>query len=152
MKEIIKTRLVSPNNATHKFCDYLERKGLHVNHKSRKSLSYNEKIYAITITNADRDYADCRQFVCDEYDGLITLHEKTGQIYLLDKSELLVGSKTREFSNSKFQTAQSIKKINEINPTDIVTQVDIDKYQELYVCVAEELAQNLVNIAINKML
>jgi hypothetical protein len=152
MRKLIKARLQNPNNATSELYRILEDKGLQINHGRRKTLSHNGKTYAVTITGSNKEYADCRQFECGEYDGLFTMHEKTGLMYLLDKSELLIGSKTREFAEDKFKTAQSVIKFSELQPTNIISQVDVDNYQELYICVAEELAKEIVNIALEKMI
>jgi len=152
MRKLIKRRLTDSNNATNELYRILEEKGLQIEHGKRKSLIHSGKKYAVTITSSNREFADCRQFNCEDYDGLFTMHEKTGLMYLLDKSELLIGSKTREFSNDKFKTAQSVIKFSELQPTKIIRQVDVDNYQELYICVAEELAKEIVNVALTKML
>jgi len=152
MKKVIEMRMVNPNNATHELFRYLEEQGVKVCHGRRKYVEINGMKFAVTITSANRQYADCRQFVSNEYNGLITMYEKTGQIYLYHKEQLLIGAKTREFSQSKFQTVQSIKKIQECEPYRYLRQVNTDEYQELYVKVSEELALRIVNDAISKML
>ena len=103
--KMIHYRITNPNNATNSFCKYLQDLGFEiVTNRNRKVALFNDKFYSISITGHDNKYLECRQFA---EEGLISLYEKTGQVYIVSTNELKIKVKNREFNNEEFRTATS---------------------------------------------
>lgn len=139
--KMINYRITNPNNATSSLCKYLQDLGFEiVTNRNRKVVLLDNKFYSISITGHDNKYLECRQFA---EDGLISLYEKTGQIYILELNDLKIKVKNREFNNEEFRTATSIKNIEDLKVADII-QLDINTYKLAYMDEATRLADELV--------
>lgn len=143
LREIMKRRILTPNNATTKFQEYLSSKGFKVlsDKRRRKYLEYNNKKYCITITSSDSDKIICRQF---SEDGVISLYEKTGQIYFLQKDELFISEVTREMYNESYKNAESIFEIEELDTFDKIKQVDINEYKRNFIDIADLVGKEIL--------
>lgn len=139
--KMINHRITNPNNATNSFCRYLQDLGFDiVTNRNRKVVLFNNKFYSISITGYDNNHLECRQFA---EEGLISLYEKTGQIYIVELEDLKVKVKNREFNNEEFRTATSLKQIKDLEVANIL-QLDINTYKLAYMDEAVKLADELV--------
>lgn len=141
LKELMKRRLTSPNNATSILCKHLEEIGVTIEGDSKKYAVINGKFYCVTITGAESKYITCRQY---DGDGILSLYEKTGQLYLLEGVELDVESVTREMNQTKYRNATSYKEIGDISPMTSIKQVDVNEYKVTYLDVADEVGKELL--------
>jgi hypothetical protein len=139
--KMINYRISNPNNATNSLCKYLQYLGFEiVTNRNRKVALLNNKFYSISITGYDNKYLECRQFA---EEGLISLYEKTGQIYIVELKGLKIKVKNREFNNEEFRTATSLKQIEDLEVANIL-QLDINTYKLAYMDEAVKLADELV--------
>lgn len=147
MKKIIETRFSSANNVNVEFVKYLKNKKIEIDSSEKKYYALIEgKKYAISVTSHNQDYADCRQF-SEECDGLITLHEKTGRIYLFPKSSLSRGTKSREFSSKKYFSIKSIYKFSDRFSFSLIDQINYSTYRDMYIKVAKAHSKTIVSKA-----
>lgn len=147
IKEILKARLVSPNNVGTKLCKHLSENGLTVTKGIRKHVLINGRKYAVSYTSANNPYADCRQF--SNEDGLITMYEKNGKVYMFTRDELNIVSLNRQLNGVNFYNAHSMISFNEATPFAGIEQVDVAEYKDTYKEVAQDYANSLVNIVEN---
>lgn len=140
MRKIIKERILNSHNATREFARFLKEKGFKVQNKRKLILQYNNKLYHITITNANKDFLECRQF---NLDGFITMHEKTGKIYIVNKEDLKVGTKTREFNDQEFYSVKT-KDISEDNTFKPIKTMSVNKYKKTYMDVAANIGNEII--------
>lgn len=140
--KMLESRINSPNNATHYFTEYLKLNGFDVvNKNSKKFVKIGLISYDISITSADNEHLECRQ---SNHEGLISLHEKTGKIYILNANDLNIGSKNREFNSDVFSNSISILPIVGLSPTDKIHQLDENEYKLCYMDIAQNIANELV--------
>jgi hypothetical protein len=139
--KMINYRITNPNNATNSLCKYLQDLGFEiVTNRNRKVVLLDDKFYSISITGYDNKHLECRQFA---EDGLISLYEKTGQIYIIELEDLKIKFKNREFNNEEFRTATSLKNIEVLEVANII-QLDVNTYKLAYMDEAIKLADELV--------
>ena len=144
LREIMRRRILTPNNATIKFADYLEAIGVSIASKknSNKKYALIEGVrYDITITAYNSEYVTCRQY---NSSGIISLFEKTGQIYLLNEDMLSVDAITRELNGEKYKNAKSIFRIENILPYMEINQVDMNLYKRTFLDVADSIGKELL--------
>jgi len=143
LKEMMRRRILTPNNATFSFIEYLKELDIKVEIEKggKKYAIIKEKKYDITITAYDSKYIVCRQY---NSKGIISLHEKTGQIYILNDKELIVESITREMSKVSYRNATSIETIENLIPTEKLRQLDVTKYKREFMDVADLVGKNIL--------
>ena len=138
---MLKYRITSPNNATHHFCKYLQNSDIEVVGGKRKYAVVDGKYYCITITSYDSLHIDCRQF---DRDGVISFYEKTGKVYLLERSQLNVLDNTRELNENEYKQAYSTLKIDYLKPYGKIEQLKTKKYKEIYMDVAYNASNEII--------
>lgn len=141
LRMMLKYRITSPNNATHHFCKYLQNSDIEVVGGKRKYAVVDGKYYCITITSYDSLHIDCRQF---DRDGVISFYEKTGKVYLLEKSQLHILDNTRELNEKEYKQAYSTLKIDYLKPYNKIEQLKTKKYKEIYMDVAYNVSNEII--------
>lgn len=140
--KMIENRVVSPNNATNYFVKYLKENGVNIINSSgsRNYALINSKLYCITITGANEDKINCRQF---SKDGIISFSEKNGKVYLLNKEDLLIqNNNTRELNQNEYKQASSKCKIRRMKPTNVITQLSTKEYKKTYLRLADNILRD----------
>lgn len=152
VRKLVRARIQSPNNATAIFISLLQDAGVEVTVKGKRAIAHiNNKSYAISITSHNKYVLDCRQYE-NGLDGLLSLWEANGQIYLVEDVLLNKGSKTRELSKKEYITVKSKESIQYLTPTTFISQIPTESYKDMYIKEAQVIADELVKDCTQRML
>ena len=142
LNDLLSVRLYSPNNVNAKLCDYLSDNGISITNGNRKTALIDGKRYAITFTSATNKFAECRQF--GNEDGILTMHEKDGKIYLIEKEQMAIKNKTRELNGIEFSNFKAKISFDKLSPTNKIKQINKSDYVDAYMDIANDYAKKIV--------
>ena len=74
----------------------------------------------------------------------IEYYEKTGKVYLLEKSQLNILDNTRELNEKEYKQAYSSLKIDYLKPYNKIEQLKTKKYKEIYMDVAYNVSNEII--------